>query len=74
MEPIFFADPDWYNTPIDYEVINGTCNYCGGNGDYIDYEMLGHIRSENEEDAEGFWICRSCETYNMDVLQGTLEV
>ncbi|MDJ0600743.1 MAG: hypothetical protein QNJ37_18090 [Crocosphaera sp.] len=70
--PMFFADPNWYNTPIDYEIIDEKCNYCGGDARYFDPELAGCLPDENGEYPDGFWVCPCCESYNEALEQGTL--
>ena len=69
-----FTDPDWFTTPIEYEIIDGECSYCGSDGEYFDPRLTEVIPNDDGSYPEGFWYCPHCEDYNLQIEQGTLEV
>ena len=70
---MLFADQDWLHTPIEYEIINGQCSYCGRDGTYFELELARVLPDENGKYPDGFWVCRHCEDCNLQIEQQTLE-
>lgn len=70
---MYIEERDWLNTPIEYEIVDGHCSYCGHEGKYFDPELTGALPNEDGTYGDGFWVCPLCEDYNLQIEQGTLE-
>ncbi len=51
---MFMEERDWLNTPIEYEIIDGQCSYCGHDGEYFDPRLNGALPNDDGTHEGGF--------------------